>query len=557
MRRQRSHQAAETRNHLMRRAFLFAGVGLTGLAGASPSLASNLAQAQSELRTRTFRYAEFKVLRGINVAGAEFGVRSAKAPGRAGWDYFYPSFAYLEAMAQRGHRVVRLPVVWERLQPVIGGELRGDAVSALIRAIRSASECDLFVILDVHNYGRFARSASSELVLNGGISPLDFAKTWHKLVVAFGNERNIVGWGLMNEPHNLPRTKERLSDRRRLHEPVTHSGAWYITTYVGGQAQIRLIRRQPMLARGAAAAGAGGFVNALSLDRRGLRVHDLRDNGANAIEWQIDGVQGIGRARIEIRDSVGRTFRGTYVRVARSISSMPRVQIPPGLRDDEQVTVSLHVQVDGKKLRTPIVVYPRGMYYGRLSQPESGWKACSRAAVAAIRATGDRRPIYVAGDQFGGAAGWSDKNGAPWIKDPVNQIIYEAHYYFDIDGSGAFVNTYEEIEKDAVARGYSDLAHRVRSELETFTRWLKMHGVRGFIGEVGWPEDSDGSRSFEAAGNVVYRLLQASGLGSTYWAAGANWISTYPLLSYWVSTGGQVRPRQQALLIEKFPSIRH
>ena len=52
-------------------------------------------------------------LRGVNLAGAEFG----KGRGSYGKDYAYPSAETIAYFAGKGFNAARLPFKWERLQP--------------------------------------------------------------------------------------------------------------------------------------------------------------------------------------------------------------------------------------------------------------------------------------------------------------------------------------------------------------------------------------------------------------------------------------------------------
>jgi hypothetical protein len=58
--------------------------------------------------------------RGVNLAGAEFAADAAHLPGVYGTDYAYPGNAEITAMAARGHKVIRVPLRWERIQPTRG-----------------------------------------------------------------------------------------------------------------------------------------------------------------------------------------------------------------------------------------------------------------------------------------------------------------------------------------------------------------------------------------------------------------------------------------------------
>ncbi|HRY05374.1 MAG TPA: hypothetical protein P5256_19730, partial [Beijerinckiaceae bacterium] len=52
---------------------------------------------------------------GVNLAGAEFGA----PPGKADKDFHFPSEAEFAWAKKKGFAVVRLPFLWERLQPVL------------------------------------------------------------------------------------------------------------------------------------------------------------------------------------------------------------------------------------------------------------------------------------------------------------------------------------------------------------------------------------------------------------------------------------------------------
>jgi endoglucanase len=185
-----------------------------------------------------------------------------------------------------------------------------------------------------------------------------------------------------------------------------------------------------------------------------------------------------------------------------------------------------------------------------LADPSTGpttWQVASQAAVDGIRATGDERTVFVAGDQWGGAKGWAGKNGDPWIEDPADDVVYEAHYYFDEDNSGLYATSYAELDEDAVERGHADLHARITDELDDFVEWLEVHDRRGFIGEVGWPHGED-EALWNGAGAHTYTVLDAAGIGATFWATGEYWAEDYPLNAY---DHEALTSRAQATVIER------
>ena len=87
--------------------------------------------------------------------------------------------------------------------------------------------------------------------------------------------------------------------------------------------------------------------------------------------------------------------------------------------------------------------------------PAQTWEQASQAAVNAIRAGGDTALVMVPGYNFSGVARWTATHARGWITDSANNFRYEAHQYFDRDGSGEYAGSYAAEVTDAVARGFS------------------------------------------------------------------------------------------------------
>ena len=90
-------------------------------------------------------------------------------------------------------------------------------------------------------------------------------------------------------------------------------------------------------------------------------------------------------------------------------------------------------------------------------------------------------------------------------------------------------------------------------DLETFTGWLRRNGVRGYIGEVGWPARSPAeARAWNAVADAWYRGADRDHLWVTAWATG-QFDASYPLAIYaWTSAG--LQPRPQAAVVERHVS---
>lgn len=132
---------------------------------------------------------------GVNLAGGEFG----KPPGRIDHDYHYPSDEELAWAAERRFVVIRMPFLWERVQPTLGGPLDGAEAAAIAAAVERARAHRLAVILDLHGYGRW-----NGRVLGSPELPISaLADVWRRLARRFGDHDDVI-FGMMNEPHDLP-----------------------------------------------------------------------------------------------------------------------------------------------------------------------------------------------------------------------------------------------------------------------------------------------------------------------------------------------------------------
>jgi endoglucanase len=162
---------------------------------------------------------------------------------------------------------------------------------------------------------------------------------------------------------------------------------------------------------------------------------------------------------------------------------------------------------------------------GLMNEPHdmghSDWKAISQAAVEAVRTVDRESFVIVAGNGWSNAERFPELNGqSAWIKDPANRVLYEAHCYFDADGSGKYRRTYaEELSAD------QQLLERGAKRVTVFLDWCRRNRVTGFLGEFGIPGESAGWRA--VLGRTL-EVLQKTDTPACYWAAG-EWWDDYPL----------------------------
>ncbi len=155
--------------------------------------------------------------------------------------------------------------------------------------------------------------------------------------------------------------------------------------------------------------------------------------------------------------------------------------------------------------------------YGLMNEPHdmlpsTPWFNIAQACISAIRESDQKTTIVVGGDEWSGASRWlSVSDNLKDLQDPSDNLVFEAHLYFDADGSGTYRQSYEQ-EGGSPETGVE--------RAKPFVEWLQKHNLKGFVGEYGIP-DSD-ERWFVTLDNLM-RYLQQNGVGGTYWAAGPWW----------------------------------
>ncbi len=170
--------------------------------------------------------------------------------------------------------------------------------------------------------------------------------------------------------------------------------------------------------------------------------------------------------------------------------------------------------------------------YGMLANVP--WRDIAQEAINAIRTVDTKTMIMVSGDSYSSASRWQQvSDNLKTLTDPNDNLIFQAHVYFDQDAGGTYEGTYEQ-------EGAS--ANVGVQRLTPFVNWLKTNKKRGFVGEYGVPAAYDGT-SYDARWSTVLenalKYLQDNGVNGTYWSAGQRWgtgeiMAIQPLNNYTV-----------------------
>lgn len=135
-------------------------------------------------------------LSGANVAGGEFnGGKPAAVHAR---DYIYPAATEITLLKRLGLKLMRVPFLWERLQPTALGALDAAELARLDEVVARARAAGLVVVLDAHNYGTYHGVSLTRRESPDGALP----DLWRRLAKHYGGEEDVV-FGLMNEPHDI------------------------------------------------------------------------------------------------------------------------------------------------------------------------------------------------------------------------------------------------------------------------------------------------------------------------------------------------------------------
>jgi endoglucanase len=134
---------------------------------------------------------------GVNLAGAEFAPQ--KIPGIEGKDYQFPTQTQLAYYRSKGFKNIRLPILWERVQPQLRGVLDADYLNEIQRVLKTSELLGLKVVIDVHNYlqvkGQILDGSSKE-------DQQAFYDLWRRLSKNLKHYSSLKAYGLMNEPHD-------------------------------------------------------------------------------------------------------------------------------------------------------------------------------------------------------------------------------------------------------------------------------------------------------------------------------------------------------------------
>jgi endoglucanase len=145
------------------------------------------------------------------------------------------------------------------------------------------------------------------------------------------------------------------------------------------------------------------------------------------------------------------------------------------------------------------------------------WFMAAQQVINSIRLVDNKTTILVDGDNYSGPETWVKYNdNLKYLRDPTNNLMFNAHCYFDEDRSGHYVKNYNQSganENTGVER------------IKPFIEWCKTNNKKPFVGEFGVPKND--ARWLAVLENFLSYLADNE-VSGCYWAAGP-WWKNYPL----------------------------
>jgi endoglucanase len=136
-----------------------------------------------------------------------------------------------------------------------------------------------------------------------------------------------------------------------------------------------------------------------------------------------------------------------------------------------------------KKIASEFKDYDNIYGYGLMNEPHDlpdsiSWFKMAQLAIDSIRMVDTKNTIVVGGNSWSSAKRWlTESDTLKFLKDPAENLMFEAHCYFDKDGSGTYKYSYEE-EEGTPEKGIQLVA--------PFVEWLSQNNLKGIVGEFGF-----------------------------------------------------------------------
>jgi endoglucanase len=148
------------------------------------------------VRLGTLSQPAIKPLMGVNQASGEFGV------GPYAFKYAYPGKDRISWAAAQGFGIIRVPFLFQNVQPASGAPLNEGAARQLDLVMNECAMQRVICLLDLHSYGTYYGDDSTATALPGtpNASNGRLGEFWAQIARRY-KDNSFVWLGLMNEPN--------------------------------------------------------------------------------------------------------------------------------------------------------------------------------------------------------------------------------------------------------------------------------------------------------------------------------------------------------------------
>lgn len=501
----------------------------------------------------------YDVWRGVNAFGGDSGSPSFEATstfsntnvGTYGSNWLYDRLDSLKFYAGRGHKSIRVPFRWERLQPTLGAAFNAAEMGRLQALLDNANTAGVKIILDPHNYGAYYLSDGTQgvrrVIGSAEVTTAHWQDFWTRMVTAFGAKPALLAYDLMNEPTGYAAVDGVFSSNLTRHEFAALTGEDAFYTTVGSTVS------QATWQTASTLKGTRTFANGAydQLEMYGPDKSVSTDVSASGLVFRfrvwIDSTLKTGwEAKLNIELGTGYIGGPNKVLVADAWNDVDFTLTAAQAADFRKVMLQVHHgNAAGAVVNAYVDYVQQGSYTGAGAKTESKvWEEIAQTGYNAIRTAegaGTKKHVLIPTYAYSNAyrVDLLHPNG-PWIAkvSGEDKLIYEVHHYWD-NLAGAGTATYDQEVTNALngntPRGISyaaganadALITRIRAEAQTFKNWLGTE--KGYVGEYGIPSSTvpvAETAQWVALADIVLGDYDAHKFWATAWAAGEFWQST-------------------------------
>lgn len=462
--------------------------------------------------------------RGIALSGMEFN--GSELPGVAGTDFSIHRQVDVNYYADKGFTLMRVAILWERIQPTLNGPIDAVYKGYLDQIIEWCKLKRTRIVIDIHNYGRRDVNGDEQVIGDGTLTVAHFADLWRKLAFEYRNEPGIFMYDLMNEPHDMP-------------IPLTAFNASLDTS-------IQLMRN-PTVDKDSNGFAFSNGEFARSDEDAWQGTHSIKQLSTTGFESMVTDAIPVEPNTDYVVSFYYKFTNATFdfeTPWVRMMHTDPYSGVE--LASEQILTISLgnwlrfdmtfnsgansEVYMRVHNNNSDITCFYDGFNLTPGTTPEAFTQNVSngeiatvvemaQAGITAVRDADLNHWIAITLDRFSGMQNFTDQFGTAfprrWWEDPVAKTMVAFHYYFDDNHSGTYVDPWD-----------IGLRTRIPTDVLPALEWGQANNVPIFAGEFGVPNtaDSDGDE-WRADMETFLDYLDQYSAYSCHWAGG-SWYNS-------------------------------